>query len=208
MDFNDLQDIPILSDVIPQELLDAFGEENVNFGPKPPNLSDLSFMVNGLDYVYCKRYIFGPNGTYMLSPTDPPTHEGTLYYHHFSNHWEHLSHHKLKTIDPSGNIFIRSNDSTFIIGHDSLFTAYFQETIEEPHSGNPTNFILISGTLVIDTTAHDSIIGIRNYRIGKLIKDYERQPEIPSYAPGTIEVKIHEGISLPCVWDTIRQTLQ
>ena len=201
LEIKDPQDIQSLSEVLPEDLIYAFGEEHIHFGPTPPDLTDISFKVEGLTYDSCLRYIFGPNGETILSPTAPPTHEGTLYYHHFWNHEEQIAQHKLKTIDPSGNIFIRSNDSTFIIGHDSVFTAYYQETILEPQSGNPTNHIILSGTIVRDPVTKQ-FVGIRNYRMGKMIKCYDHQPEIPSYAPGTIEVKKHEGISLSFEWDT------
>lgn len=203
IEFHDPQDIMFLEEVLPIELIHAFGEENIHFGPAPPNLNDITFKTEGMDYDTCIRYIFGPNGETMLSPTAPPTYDGTLYYYHLWNHQEQLSSHKLKTVDPSGNTFIRTNDSTYVIGHDSAFTAYYQETILEPHSGNPTNYIIISGIVLRDPTT-DEFIGIKHYRMGKMIKCYDHQPEIPSYAPGTLEVKRHDALCPRYVWDTIQ----
>ena len=200
LEFQDPQDTQFLEEVLPSSLIQAFGEEHIHFGPLPPNLEEISFKVEGMTYDTCVRYIFGPNGEVMLSPTAPPTHEGTLYYHHFWNQKEQIAQHKLKTSDPSGNIFIRTNDTIYLIGHDSVFTAYCQETIPEPQSGNPTNYIIISGTVVRDPK-DNTFVGIRNYRMGKMIISYKQQPDIPSYAPGTIEIKKHDGISFYYEWD-------
>lgn len=200
--FQDPQEILYLEEVLPSELIYAFGEEHIHFGPNPPDLDSITFKVEGMTYDTCIRYIYGPNGESMIAPTAPPTYDGTRYYYHFWNHTEMLSSHKLKTIDPSGNTFIRTNDSTYIIGHDSVFTAYYTETILEPHSGNPTNYIILSGTVVRDKKTN-AFLGIKNYRIGKMIKGYHHQPEIPSYAPGTIEVKRHDEFCARYVWDTI-----
>ena len=204
MDFSDPQEVLPILDALPQDLVDAFGVEYINFGPTPPNLSDFSFKVEGLNYVSSKRYLFGPtdDDEYILSTTNPPTYDATIYYHHFMDQTERLSKHKLKTVDASQNIFLRSNDTVYIIGHDSLFTAYYTETIPDPQSGNPSNHIIVSGTVVLDKNT-DEFIGIRNYRIGKKIKSYDHRPEVPSYAPGTIEIKKHDELSLKHIWDTI-----
>lgn len=204
IEFHDPQEILSLAGVLPLELINAFGEEHIHFGPMPPDLNGISFKVEGMTYDTCIRYIFGPGGEIMISPTAPPTHEGTHYYHHFWNYVEQLSQHKLKTVDPSGNIFVRTNDTIYIIGHDSVFSAYYRETILEPQSGQPTNYIIFSGTVLRDKKTNQ-FIGIKDYRLGKMIKSYAYQPEIPSYAPGTIEVKKHEGIAYPYDWDTRTQ---
>jgi len=205
-DFTDPQEVTPMLEYLPQDLLDAFGEEYINFGPTPPDLSDISFKVNGLDYVTSIRYLFGPtdDDEYIISTTDPPTYDATIYYHHFMEQTEHIAKHNLKTIDPNNNIFFRHNDTVYVIGHDSLFTAYYQETIQDSLAGYPTNYIILSGTLVRDSGTQ-AFIGIRNYRIGKKIKKYLYRPIAPSYAPGTIEVKTHQELSPAHVWDTIPQ---
>ena len=40
---NDPQDIPFITDYLPDDLLDMFGEENVHFGDQPPVI-DMEFM--------------------------------------------------------------------------------------------------------------------------------------------------------------------
>lgn len=200
MDFSDPQEIFPILEVLPQDLVDAFGEENIHFGPTPPNMNDISFQVDGLNYVTSIRYLFGPSDDdeYILSTAAPPTYDATQYYHHFKNAIGNMAQHKLKTIDPSHNIFTRDNDTIYLIGQGSSFTAYYTETIQEEASGNPTNYIIISGTLVTD---EKGFVGVKDYRIGKKIKKYERRPVTPSYAPGTIEVKTHEGLSPQVSWD-------
>lgn len=206
-DFTDPQEVQSIADALPQELLDAFGEENIHFGPTPPDISDLSFKVEGLDYEFSKRYLFGPtlDDPYILSHATPPTYDATIFYHHFMKQTEHIAQHKLKTIDPSQNILTRHNDTVYVIGHDSFFTVYYQETIHESSLGIPTNYIIISAELAHDTT--HQIIGVKNYRIGKLIKSVESLPITPSYAPGTIEIKQHLETSPVYLWDTIPQRI-
>jgi len=204
-DLTDPQEVKSMMDFLPQDLLDAFGEENINFGPTPPDLSGVSFKVNGMDYVTSIRYLFGPtdDDEYIISTTTPPTYDATIYYHHFMDQTEHISKHNLKTVDASQNIFTRHNDTIYIIGHAPYFTAYYLETIQDSLSGRPTNYIILSGTLVTDPETQE-FVGVRDYRIGKKIRNYEYRPITPSYAPGTIEVKTHEGLSPAHVWDTVQ----
>lgn len=207
MDFSDPQEIMPVLNVLPEELVTAFGEEHIHFGALPPDLSDISFKVEGMDYVTSIRYLFGPtdDDPYILSPTTPPSYDATLYFHHFMDQKESLAQHRLKTIDASQNIFIRDNDTVYVIGQNNQFTAYYTETIDDDDAGIPTNYMIVSGTLVRDENTQ-AVLGIKDYRIGKMIKSYEHHPRVPSYAPGTLEVKTHIGLSPYYVWDTLTDT--
>ena len=179
--------------MLPSDLVEAFGEKHIVFGHTPPSLENISFKVQGMDYDTCIRYIFNviPGEPPIQSHTDPPTYDPSFNYHHFYNHTECISEHKLKTVDSYHDVYIRENDSAFIIGDESThrFTAYYEEQITEEGSGRPTNAILISGTLVYDTIT-GQFLGVEDYRIGKKILRYKERPSTPSYAEGTIEIKI------------------
>ena len=210
IDFSDPQDITSIEDVFTylnnenNDLVDLFGEENIHFGPIPPSwhhINDsISFEVDGMDIISSIRYIFSPNGDPFPSATPPPTYDASVNRHLFFDQDQCLFDHKMSVRDTWGNYHIMDLEKVFIIGHDSLFTTYYKGKIEG--NGNPTVIMLISGTLVFETDAQDSIIfkGVRDYIYGKKILDYETQPT-NAYAPGTIEIKKHPGLSPSCEWD-------
>lgn len=204
-DFSDPQEVEKVSTTLQNndDLIGHFGEENIHFGPVPPTLEGLSFKVTGMDFDYCERYIFGPNegDPDILSHADPPTYEAAVYHHHFFHHVQGIARHRLKSIGPHGDVYTKENDTVFVIGSGNDFTAYYIEKVYEEGSGNPTNAILISGTLEYDSQG--KILGVKNYRIGKKILDYEYRPTINSYAKNTIEIKRHDDLSPYYEWDTI-----
>lgn len=205
-DFNSPQDIQKVSLTLRnnEDLIAHFGEDNIHFGPVPPNLEDISFKVTGMDYDYCERYVFGPtpDDPPIQSHAEPPTYEASRNHHHFFGHKQGISKHKLMTIDTYADVYTKENDTVYVIGSAPDFTAYYIEKTHEEGSGNPTNAILISGTLVYDQSGN--FIGVKNYRIGKKILEYEYHPTINAYAQGTIEVKRHDELSPAFVWDTIQ----
>lgn len=198
--FHEPQSVANVMGTIPEDLVAAFGEEYFHFGPNPPDLNDLSFRVDGLQYVKAIRYVFGPDGNPILSQAEMPPVDMTRYLHHFYDADGGFSGHRLKTIDPSNNQFLRQNDTVFVIGNGQNFTAYYIDSIQEYSSGNPVNAVIVSGVIQRDTSGQ--FLGIDHYRIGKKILRYGHQPAIPSYAQGTIEVKTHEGLCAAYDWDT------
>jgi hypothetical protein len=101
----------------------------------------------------------------------------------------------MNTRDTYGNNYFLDLETAYIIGHDNLFTTYYQGKIEG--NGNPTVIMIISGTLVIENGV---ILGVKDYIFGKKILDYDYQPT-NAYAPGTIEIKTHPGLSPCCEWN-------
>ena len=205
-DFSSPQEVEKVSTTLKNndDLIAHFGENHIHFGPVPPSLNGLSFKVTGMDFDYCERYIFGPNegDPDILSHADPPTYEASINHHHFFDQVQGISKHKLMTFGTHGDTYTKENDTVYIIGSGNDFTAYYIEKTNEEGSGNPTNAILISGTLEYDQQG--KILGVKNYRIGKKILDYEYRPTINAYAKGTIEIKSHTALS-PCYeWDTIQ----
>ncbi len=207
IDFLDPQELPTIATILQDapELIEHFGEEHLVFGNTPPNVKDISFWVDGLDYEYSERYRFNQESPSLDDQipinTAPPIWDASRYYHHFYDQFESITHHRMKTEDPHGNKFVRENDNTFFIGHDSVFTAYYLEQITDEGSGYPTNAIIISGTVRYDSQGNFK--GISNYRYGKQILKYEQMPASLTYAKGTIEIKTHQGLCPALVWDTI-----
>lgn len=205
IDFQDPQEIPTIGTVMSEasSLIDHFGEAHLVFGHTPPNLDGISFGVDGLDYEYSERYRFNQENPSLEDQipinTAPPVYDASRYYHRFYDQVECISNHRMKTEDAHGNKYIRENDDAYVIGHDSLFTVYYIEKITDAGSGNPTNAILISGTVRYD--AEGNFLGISNYRYGKQILRYDEIPENLTYAKGTIEIKTHHELCPALDWD-------
>ena len=186
ININDPQHIEFL-DIIPQDLITAFGEENIHFGHTPPNLENVCFYVDGLKYEVevCNHYIYGPNHEPMLGQT--LTDDPIKYYHCFFDYKENIISDSLLYFAPGEDRFMMAYDTVYVIGSekDSTFTAYF---IERPNSKyHPTQGILLSGKLTKN--------GIKNFRVGKKIIDY-RDP-LPAvldvYLPGSIDIKYKDN---------------
>lgn len=207
LNINDPQDVEFLN-MLPQDLVEAFGEQNIYFGHTPPDLEGISFKVKTMNYVYCLRYLFNPDPSLPPIPyhADPPDYDGSTNYHHFYDFEGNIANHKLKTVDPGLNTFIRE-DTVFVIGNTDLnhFTVYYEEELKEEGSGYPTNGILISGTLVYNEQG--VFIGVKNYRIGKKILRYKERPApnqdgiIKAFEKGTIEIKTHAELAPAENWD-------
>lgn len=206
LDFHDPQHIQWVEKVIDDELLEAFGEENIHFGHTPPNLEGISFIVDQLLYDTCVRYRpVTINGVTEIKPSfNNPGLENSVYKHHFFDHTENVTHSRMYVEDHSyGNNSLADCDTAFITGSGNDFTIYFVEHIVSEQGGNPTWAYIISGTLKQDNTG---MTGISNYRIGKKILEIEFRPTA-GYYPGTYMI-LHPHTANPDIlpyeaWDTI-----
>ncbi len=113
---------------MPADLLDCFGEENVNFGDCPPKI-ECSFSSK---HKYISTNLTTPNAPQpgQISPV--------IRYHKFHNQYLAITDYVATTSEQM--YFNPSNpyDSVspvYITGHDSLFTAYYYE--ESRASGSP-----------------------------------------------------------------------
>ena len=215
IEFNDPQEIETIHDAFLSELNGSdnddmvllFGEENINFGPIPPQWSDdICFRVEGMEYDTCIRYIFDiyNNNQPILSHADPPTYDGAINTHLFYDQDLCLFKHKMRIHDTYGVDYNLDLDKAQIIGHDNKFTIYYKGKIQG--NGDPTVVMLISGSPVYDTITTNNtqtlvFKGVQDYIFGKKILDYDSQPT-NAYAPGTIEIKKHPGLSPSCEWDS------
>lgn len=147
---NDPQEIPFITEYLPKELLDLFGEENVFFGDQPP-MVDMEFKSNHNIYVATNvqsNHAPQPGG---LSPV-------TRFYK--------INKQYLQMAE----LFSMTSDETrchlispvYLTGHGDDFTAYYYETTET--YGRPECAVLFSGTLTER--------GIRNFRYGYQIVKY------------------------------------
>lgn len=212
IDFNNPQDVnPIQEEYLFEingvlnennDLIALFGEENINFGPVPPTWGDsICFKVDGMTYDTCVRFIYDINhdGDIIPSYTPPPDFDATINVHLFYDKDQGVFKHEMKTRDPYANIHVLELEKAYIIGHDNLFTTYYQgKTIG---NGNPTILMIFSGTMVFDQKTGE-FIGVSDYIFGRKILDYEYQPT-NAFAPGTIEIKRHEGLSPKCNWNDL-----
>ena len=156
---NDPQNIESITDYLPKDLLDYFGEENVNFGDYPPKI----------EYSFSSKHKYVSTNLTTPNAPQPGQISPVIRYHKFHNQYLAIADYVSTTseqmhFDPSN-----PNDSVspvYIIGHDSLFTAYFYE--ESQAAGNPTWAVVISGKIT------DS--GISNYRYGYQIMSYAELP--------------------------------
>lgn len=183
------------------DLVELFGEENIHWGPVPPTWKDsICFKVDGMDYDTCVRYIYAPSyPNTTLSHAIPPDFNPSINVHLFYDQNQGVFKHEMKTRDPYANYYFLDLEKAYMIGHDSLFTTYYQgKTIG---NGNPTIIMLISGTLVFDKN-NGEFVGVREYILGKKILSYETQPS-QAYAHGTIEIMRHDSLSPKCSWDDL-----
>lgn len=208
VDIHDPQHILKVQEIIDNDLMQAFGEENIHFGHTPPNLDGISFILDQFEYDSLIRWRRVPNPLTGESTIEPSYssgggYENTIYKHHFFDQIENIScqrfyrkSHNQPEPEPS------TIDTTFVIGSGNDFSAYFCAKTISPEEANPTWAYLISATVVNDTASGKRYI--TNYKIGKKIIETEGDP-IAGYYPGTIMI-MHPRVTnpIPCVvWDTI-----
>lgn len=177
--FNDPQDIPFITDYLPDDLLQMFGEENVCFGDQPP-VVDLEFVSNH-EYV----------ATNLQPPYAPPV--GTVTP---IKHFHKLVQQYLQIADYYG----MSSEETqchlmspvYMTGHDKVFTAYYYE---EPNTdGKPVHAVLFSGKVTPS--------GIQDFRYGYKIVRYNDSIVPPTVYPANsiFVFKDYDGLAEKNDW--------
>lgn len=147
---NDPQRIPFITDDRwPSELLELFGEENVNFGDTPPRL-ECEFKSN---HQYVATNL--PDGESPSIGSITPV----IHYHKFCNPYLQIcKYHSMNSGENTEHII----DTVYIIGYEKKFTAYYLETWTT--IGRPTLAVVMSGELADE--------GIVNYGYGYQIVSY------------------------------------
>lgn len=200
IEINNPQHIEFLN-ILPEELLEAFGEENIYFGHTPPVFDSLIFYVDSLEYEVCRHFIYDQVTHEPILSHYPLVYDPTYYYHYFYNHIDNTTSDSLLYYGPGQHDKVMMvYEGMSIIGSGDKFTVYFEERPNRPY--RPINGILISGTLVhttdtvyseTDTTITKRFLGVKDYRMGKMIIDYEDPVPYDAqvYLKSSVDVKVH-----------------
>lgn len=155
---NDPQDIPPITEQLPMDLLNLFGENYVHFGDQPP--------IIDLEFKSLHEYV-----TTNLNPPFSPQ-PGQLSP---ITHYHKIERQYLQTADyvcmSSEETYCKVISPIYLTGYGDDFTAYFHEAPET--DGHPEHAVLFSGTLTPE--------GIKDFRIGYKIVRYN-----DSIVPNTV----------------------
>ena len=176
---NDPQEVPLITDYLPQDLLDMFGEGNVNFGDQPPVI-DMEFVSNH-EYV----------ATSLQPPFAPPV--GTItpikHYHKISQQYMQIADYYSMSSEETLCHYL---SPIYLTGYGNRFTAYY---FEEPDTdAKPVHAVLFSGQV---TSA-----GIRDFMYGYKIVRYNDSIVPPTVYPvnSIFIFKDHDGLAEKETW--------
>ena len=176
---NDPQDIPFITDYLPEDLLNLFGEEFVYFGDQPP--------VIDMEFKSLHQYV----ATNLQPPFAPPvgTQSPIKHYHKINQQYLQIADFISMSSEESTSKVI---SPVYVTGRDNDFTVYFHEV--QQTEGHPEHAVLFSGTL---TTA-----GVRNFRYGYKIVKYNDSIVPPTVYPANsiFIFKNHDGMAEAYNW--------
>ena len=176
---NDPQEVPFITDYLPKDLLELFGEENVHFGDRPP-VVDLELKSQH---------------EYVAIVTDMPDHPqvGGLspitYYHKLTRQYLQIAEYIGMNSEESR---CRLISPVYLIGSGHDFTAYFYEAPQT--EGSPEHAVLMSGTLTNS--------GIKDMLYGYKIMRYNDSIVSPvAYPVNSIFIfRDWDGLAETCSW--------
>lgn len=146
---NDPQDIPFITNYLPEDLWNMFGEENVHFGDQPP-VVDMEFMSV---HKYVAVAVDAPNHP-QVGETSP-----VKYYHKFCQQYHQIaSYYSMNSEDPNCKLIT----PVYMTGSGNDFTVYYFETLQT--EGLPEQAVVMSGTVTDG--------GIKNFLYGYQIVKY------------------------------------
>ena len=176
---NDPQEVPLITDYLPQDLLEMFGEGNVNFGDQPPVI-DMEFVSN-------HEYL----ATSLQPPFAPPV--GTItpikHYHKISQQYMQIADYYSMSSEETSCHYL---SPIYLTGYGNRFTAYY---FEEPDTdAKPVHAVLFSGQV---TSA-----GIRDFMYGYKIVRYNDSIVPPTVYPvnSIFIFKDHDGLAEKETW--------
>ena len=176
---NDPQFVPFITDSLPEDLLNLFGEENVFFGDQPP-IVDMEFKSMH-EYVATNlQPPFAPQSG-QLSPV--------THYHKIRQQYLQIADYLCMTSEES---FCKVISPVYLTGHDNSFTVFYHESPQT--TGHPEHAVLFSGTL-----SHN---GVRNFRYGYKILRYNDSIVPPTVYPANsiFIFKDHDGLAEAFNW--------
>lgn len=176
---NDPQDIPFITDYLPSDLLNQFGEENVHFGDQPP--------IIDMEFVSIHEYV----SVTTTAPSYPPS--GTVspvsHYHKINQQYLQIAEYFSKS---SEETYCNVISPVYLIGHDNDFTVYYHESPQT--EGAPEHAVLFSGTL--------TVYGVKDFLYGyKILKYNDSIVPVTAYPANTIFIfKDRDGLAEKCNW--------
>lgn len=176
---NDPQDIPFITDYLPEDLLNMFGEEHVFFGDQPP--------VVDLEFKSMHQYV----ATNLQPPFAPQP--GQLspitHYHKINQQYLQIADYISMT---SEETYCKVISPVYLTGRGNDFTVYYHETPQT--DGHPEHVVLLSGTLTAN--------GIRNLMYGYKILKYNDSIVPPTVYPANsiFIFKDYDGLAEKCIW--------
>ena len=176
---NDPQEVPFVTDYLPEDLLNLFGEENVHFGDQPP-VVDLEFKSQHEFVATNVQPPFAP----QIGGLSPIT-----YYHKVRQQYLQIADYIGMNSEESR---CRLISPVYLTGSGDDFTVYYYETPQT--EGSPEHAVLMSGTLTPS--------GIKNFRYGYKIMRYNDSVVSPlAYPAHSVFIfKDWDGMAEACTW--------
>lgn len=176
---NDPQDIPFITEYLPEDLLQLYGEENVYFGDQPPRVD--------MEFKSMHAYV----ATNLMPPFAPQS--GQLspitHFHKLNQQYLQIAEYVSKT---SEETYCKVISPVYLTGRGDNFTAYYHEAPQT--DGHPEHAVLMSGTLTTN--------GVRNFMYGYKIMQYNDSIVPPTVYPANsiFIFKDYDGMAEKCTW--------
>lgn len=176
---NDPQDIPFITEYLPEDLLDLFGEENVHFGDQPPRVD--------MEFKSMHQYV----ATNLQPPYAPQPGQLTpvIHYHKLNQQYLQIAEYVSKT---SEEAYCKVMYPVYLTGSGNDFTVYYHESPQT--DGHPEHAVLLSGTLTVN--------GVKDFMYGYKILKYNDLVVPPTVYPANsiFIFKDYDGLAEACTW--------
>lgn len=176
---NDPQDIPFITDYMPEDLLNLFGEENVHFGDQPPRVD--------MEFKSMHQYV----ATNLQPPYAPQPGQLTpvIHYHKLNQQYLQIAEYVSKT---SEEAYCKVISPVYLTGAGNDFTVYYHESPQT--DGHPEHAVLLSGTLTAN--------GVKDFMYGYKIMKYNDSVVPPTVYPANsiFIFKDYDGLAEVCTW--------
>ena len=176
---NDPQDIPFITEYLPEDLLNLFGEENVYFGDQPP-VVDMEFKSM---HQYAATNLQPPFAP-QVGQLSPITH-----FHKINQQYLQIADYISMT---SEETYCKVISPVYMTGRGNDFTVYYHEAPQT--DGHPEHAVLFSGTVTNN--------GVKNLRYGyKILKYNDSIVPVTVYPANSIFIfKDYDGMAEACTW--------
>ena len=176
---NEPQEVPFITDYLPEDLLNLFGEENVHFGDQPP-IVDMEFKSQHEFVATNLQPPFSP----QVGGLSPIT-----YYHKLRQQYLQIADYISMN---SEETHCRLVSPVYLMGSGDDFTVYYYEAPQT--EGLPEHAVLMSGTL----TDH----GIKDLLYGYKILKYNDSIVPPEAYPvnSIFILRDWDGMAEACSW--------